>query len=118
MSYDIYLNDPDTDKVIIFDKKHNMTGGTYVLGGSNQAWLNITYNYSVYYYEHLGDKGIRSLYGMTGKESIPILKEVIKKLGTKTDKDYWKSTPGNAGFALQGLLTFAKLRPDGIFKGD
>lgn len=119
MSYDIYLSDPDTDEVIIFDAKHDIQGGTYALGGTNKAELNITYNYAEYYYKHLNSgKGIRSLYGMTGEKAIPILEDAIKKLGTKTDKDYWKSTSGNAGSALQGLLTFAKLRPDGIFKGD
>jgi len=119
MSYDIYLSDPDTGEVIIFDEKHTIKGGTYVLGGTNLACLNITYNYSEYYYKCLNsEKGIRSLYGMTGEEAIPILKVAIKTLSTKIDKDYWKSIPGNAGFALQGLLTFAKLRPDGIFKGD
>ena len=122
MSYDISLNDPDTDDVIIFDAKHNIKGGTYVLGGTNLACLNITYNYAEHYYEHLhagqGDKGLRGLYGMTGEKAIPILEEAIKKLGTTENKDYWKSTPGNAGSALLGLLTFAKLRPDGIFQGD
>ena len=119
MSYDISLNEPDTDDVIIFDEKHIIKGGTYALGGTKIACLNITYNYSEHYYKHLNQgKGIRSLYGMTGEEAIPILEEAIKILGTETDKDYWKSTPGNAGHALQGLLTFAKLRPDGIFQGD
>ena len=83
------------------------------------AWLSITYNYHKYYYDQIdSEKGIRFLYGKTGAEVIPILEEAIKELGTETDKDYWKTTPGNAGHALQGLLEFAKLRPDGIFDGD
>ena len=33
-------------------------------------------------------------------------------------QDYWKATEGNAKRALYGLLTFARLRPDGIWDGD
>lgn len=119
MSYDIYLGEPGSGDTIIFDESHDITGGTFALGGTDEAWLNITYNYAKFYYEHIDPKtGIRSLYGKTGKEVIPVLEKAIKALGTETDKDYWKATPGNAGAALQGLLIFAKARPDGIFNGD
>jgi len=119
MSYDIYLEEPGLGETIIFDELHNITGGTFVLGGTGEAWLNITYNYGKFYRNHIDPKdGIRSLYGKTGKEAIPILEKAIKGLGTERDEDYWKATPGNAGAALQGLLAFAKKRPDGIFNGD
>jgi len=119
MSYDISLKEPETKDTIIFDEPHGITGGTFVLGGTDEAWLNITYNYSKFYHLYIDkEDGIRSLYGKTGKEAIPILEKAIVKLGTERDEDYWKATPGNAGAALQGLLAFAKLRPDGIFNGD
>jgi len=119
MSYDIYLNEPDSGDTISFDEAHSMTGGTFALGGTTEAWLNITYNYGKFYYEQIdSEKGIRSLYGKTGKEAIQILEKAIKVLGTETNDDYWKATPGNAGAALKGLLGFAKTRPDGIFNGD
>ena len=51
MSYDITLNDPVSGAVIEFDKPHQMKGGTYQVGGSRDAWQNITYNYSQYYYD-------------------------------------------------------------------
>ena len=119
MSYDIYLEEPETRETITFDESHNITGGTFALGGTDEAWLNITYNYSKFYYSMIDkEKGIRWLYGKTGKECLPVLKAAVEKLGTKTSKDYWKATAGNAGAALLGLTAFCELRPDGIFDGD
>lgn len=118
MSYDIELKEPVSGETIIFDNLHDIKGGTYQLGGSSEAWLNITYNYGKHYYRLFGEKGIRTIYGMTGAESIPILKDVISKLGDDVHPDYWKPTEGNAKRALYGLLAFAQLRPDGIWDGD
>ena len=42
--------------------------------------------------------------------------EAVKKLGTTQDSDYWKPTPGNAGHALNILLTWAVDNPDAIFR--
>lgn len=119
MSYDIYLNEPNTDKPIVFDESHDITGGTYTVGGTDEAWLNITYNYSRFYYDTIDkEKGIRWLYGKTGKECLPVLRVAVEKLGTRKSKDYWKATKGNAGAALLGLIAFCEMRPDGIFDGD
>ena len=118
MSYDISLLNPITKEVIEFDFPHQIKGGTYAIGGTSQAWLNVTYNYSKFYYNVFGDKGIRTIYGMTGAESIPVLKEAISKLGDDTNPDYWKPTEGNAKGPLLGLLAFAQMRPDGIWYGD
>lgn len=118
MSYNINLREPVTEDTIVFDKKHQIIGGTYAIGGTSEAWLNITYNYSDYFYKILGEKGIRTIYGMTGAESIPILKDAISKLKDDVDPDYWKATEGNAKKALCGLLAFAQMRPDGIWDGD
>jgi hypothetical protein len=134
MSYDIYLKDPVTKDVIQFDEPHHMRGGTYCLGGTTEAHLNVTYNYGEHYRRVFGDSevqlsnfdtvfgggetGIRKLYGMSGADSIPILKEAISKLGDDVDDDYWKPTEGNAKRALLQLLSLAKMRPDGIWDGD
>ena len=72
MSYDITLNDPVTKEPIQLDAPHQMQGGTYAVGGTTEAWLNITWNYNDWYY-HAGvfastrevSKGIRTIYGMT-----------------------------------------------------
>ena len=118
MSYDIYLNDRVTGQPLLLDEPHQMRGGTYYLGDTRECWLNITYNYFKYYYEVFGEKGIRAIYGLTGAESIPLLKEAISKLGDETSYDYWGATPGNAKRPLCQLLAFALLRPDGAWDGD
>jgi len=118
MSYDIYLCEPEGG-TIDFDEPHIMAGGTYALGGTQEAWLNVTYNYSPHYYRVVDpDKGIRVLYGMTGAESLPLLEKAIAALGDDTSDDYWEPTEGNAKRALRHLAAFAQMRPDGIWKGD
>jgi len=48
MSYDIYLNDADGETLNL-PSRHVLKGGTYALGGTSQAWLNITYNYAPFF---------------------------------------------------------------------
>ncbi len=139
MSYDIELMNPVTHETIMIDKPHIMSGGTYVVGGTTEAWLNITCNYAYWYYKsgvfNRGDKseGIRTIYGMSGAESIPVLKQAIRVL-ENMDEDiapekrkqceeqgatgYWLPTRENAIKPLYQLLAFAQMRPDGIWKGD
>lgn len=117
MSYDIYLVDRD-NKTIHLQENHDVAGGTLAVGGTTECWINITYNYSKFFYQALGEKGIRSLYGKTGLETIPILKEAISKLGDDITSNYWDATEGNAKEALKGVLQLAELAPYGIWKGD
>ena len=119
MSYDIRLKEPVTKETILFKQKHHVTGGMYCIGGTQEAWLNVTWNYApifrrVIHYK----KGIRAIYGMTGAESIPILKSAIDSLKNDETNNYFDPTEGNARKALCGLLAFAQMRPDGIWDGD
>lgn len=119
MSYDVELLDPVTKTRIEFDAKHEIRGGTYLMGGCSEAWLNVTYNYASHFYRLIdAEKGLRGLYGMTGAESVNVLKNAIAQLGDDVDPDYWKPTEGNAKRALCGLLAFAQMRPDGVWNGD
>lgn len=118
MSYDISLNDPVTREVLQLDEPHQMKGGTYALGGTTEASLNVTYNYSEHFYRVFGESGIRSLYGKTGAESLSILARAIAMLGDDVDDDYWAATEGNAKRALSQLAALATLRPDGVWDGD
>ena len=120
MSYDIALNDHVTGDIIELSEPHFMQGGTYAVGGTTEFWLNITYNYGKFYRQDnvFGKNGIRTIYGMSGAESIPVLEKAISALGDETDDDYWTATEGNAKRPLLQLLAMAKMRPDGIWNGD
>lgn len=140
MSYDISLVDPVTKETLQMDSPHQMKGGTFALGGTTEMWMNVTYNYARWYYKDGvfpfkdGEKqGIRAIYGMSGAESIPILKDAIhvleglseeisdderKKCEEQGATGYWLPTRTNAIKPLYSLLAFAQLRPDGVWEGD
>ena len=118
MSYDIELVDPITKKVLELDSPHHMRGGTYAVGGTTEASLNVTYNYGKHFYRVLGTGGIRSLYGMMAARSIPILEAAIANLGDDVSEDYWEPTEGNAKRSLVQLLALAHMRPEGVWDGD
>lgn len=136
MSYDISLTDPVTGQTLELDTPHQMKGGTYAVGGTTEAHLNVTWNYARHYDRvfksvpllpgvdphHANNSGtvggIRSIYGLTGAESIPVLKQAIDQLGDDTHYDYWEPTEGNAKRALAQLLALAQMRPDGVWNGD
>ena len=140
MSYDISLRDPVTKEIVHFDSPHQMTGGAFAVGGTTEAWLNITYNYAKWYridgvFLDKGEdhNGIRSIYGLSGAESIPILQHAIqalesmdKNITEEEIKDfenrgvtgYWIPTRENAIKPLYQLLAMAKMRPDAIWDGD
>ena len=113
LSYDIYLKEKVSGETIQLPIKHVMTGGTYIAdydektgqftpAAITDAWLNITYNYSHYYYEAAeGDErfygedsdggyanlGIRGIYGKTGAETISMLKGMAERIETKYKHD-------------------------------
>lgn len=140
MSYDIYLKDPVTGDPLELEAAHHMRGGTYAMSGTTEAWLNITYNYADWYYRpgvfartRKASKGIRTIYGMTGAESIPVLRKAIRKLESMTEDisveerreyeeqgvtGYWMPTRENAIRPLYQLLALAQMRPDGVWDGD
>jgi hypothetical protein len=116
MSYDVELVHPISGKVLELDSPHFMKGGTYAVGGTHEATLNITYNYSKHFVRIFGNKGIHTINGMTGVDSIPVLSNAINKLGDDVSDDYWAATEGNAKNSLVQLLTLVKMRPDGIWR--
>lgn len=140
MSYDIYLRDRVTKETVHFDTPHQMAGGTYAVGGTTEARLNVTYNYAQWYYKDgvfpnngKDNSGIRSIYGLSGADSIPVLEHAIKALEGMTEdlsdkeiqeyKDggaggYWTPTRANAIRPLYQLLAMAKMRPDAEWDGD
>ena len=122
MSYDLYLRDPVTRKQLEVPA-HMMYGGNIrceEIGGrlvpttTTEAYLNITYNYSSYYYDafpgaednreqYKKDRekygiteiqgGIRSLNGLTGLQAVPVLEEMIRRIERKyRDLEGWIDT--------------------------
>lgn len=142
MSYDLRLINPETGEAVKFANKHNLRGGIYVVGGDDRACLNVTYNYGRHYARvfpvlhearplapdwlkgSLKDRpidGLRTIYGLTGLESIPVLVAACAQLGDDTDPDYWKPTEGNAKAALVNLIALAAMSRDamtGVWTGD
>lgn len=118
MSYNIELTDPHTGECIELSEPHQMIGTTYQVGGTKYACLGVTYNYALHFNRVLGTEGIRLIYGMTGKDSIPFLESAILCLKNDVCEDYWAPTEGNAKRALQNLVALAKLAPHGVWKGD
>ena len=118
MSYDIDLVHPVTKQTLLLDEPHFMRGGAYCPSGTRECSLNITYNYGNIFRSVMGEAGIRSIYGMTGAESVPVLQDAISKLDDDVSDDYWEATQGNAKSALCGLLALARMRPDGVWDGD
>lgn len=113
MNYDISLCDPVTHETLEADSAHFIAGGTRAIGGTTELWLNITGNYGKFYRRDdvLGSKGIRSIYGKTGAESIPMLEKAISALGDDVDdSDYWNATEGNVLHQLN-ILQMLSDRP-------
>lgn len=112
MSYDVDLIDQDGQLVQV--EHHEADGGTYVVGGTNDASLNITYNYGSIYslvdpdYEGLAEQ----LDGKSALQTTAWLERMVAALGTHQYRDYWAPTPGNAGHALNILLGWAREHPD------
>ena len=104
MSYWVYLT---YDNGTVPVEPHS-EGGTYAMGGTSKAEINVTYNYSRVYPEYFS---LRDLDGKTAAETELILAKAVDELGTERDEDYWNPTPGNAGYALNILLGWARQHP-------
>lgn len=134
MGYDVKLVHPVTGLVLQLDQPHHMRGGTYAVGGTTDAALNITSNYGEILRRVLGggsaeltsfekmfgggETGIRLLYGKTAAETIPMLQAAIGHLGDDVNENYWTATEGNVKSALLKVLALAQMRPDGVWAGD
>jgi hypothetical protein len=121
MSYDFWLEKNGKTCEV----PNHIEGGTYAIGGTTEASLNVTYNYSCFYYWFLDkEQGLKWLVGKKAKDTIVRLDKAVHILteeagfgGNVYEKDYWACTPGNAGHALKILLSWAKLHPEAIWCG-
>jgi len=118
MSRWVYLRDRVTNDPVVVPI--HSEGGTFVLGGTTTAELNITYNYGIHFRTAVAPDhgiGLQALDGLSGKAAIPILRAAIEKLGgDHPDPDYWKPTPGNAAHALNIMLEWSEAKPEGVWE--
>lgn len=117
MSYDLNYKDKNGNLFELGEITEE--GGTYAKENTLTK-LNITYNYSWYYYHFLDKtKGIRWLYKKKGKDCVERLKKAIKPFEKDLGyKDYWADTPGNCVKPLKILLNWCERFPEGVFDGD
>ena len=118
MSYDIYLKDENGNT---YETEPFFEGGIQLVRGCSETYLNITYNYSWYYYKYLDEKeGIRYLYGKRAEDCIGRLYNAINEFPdiAAYERDYWCPCPGNCSHALSILLSWCYKFPNGIFEGD
>ena len=116
MSWDIFLNCPHCGRSLPVE--NHTEGGTYAVGGTDAAILNVTYNYGKHFREGIGyTDGFREwLDGKRASEVAEQLTQAVAQLGTQVEDDYWQATAGNAGHALSILLGWARKHPDGVFE--
>jgi len=115
MSYWVTLYDENDAELTVFQSTQKREeGGTYVVDGTFDCTLNVTYNYGQHYRD-AADFSLKDLDGLIASDTIPVLEKLVEKLGTVTSHDYWEATPGNAGHAINILLGWAREHPDGTW---
>ena len=120
MSWDATLEDPLMGDAL--EVESHSDGGTYAVGGTTEATLNVTYNYGGHFRkawpESIDGSGalVRMLDSRTGKETYPLLAKAVATLGTDREDDYWAPTEGNAGYALAIMAGWSAQYPDGVWR--
>lgn len=116
MSYDVSIVDPVTGATLQSAHPHQLRGGTYCVGGTNELTLNITYNYSSHFYRVLGERGIWGLHNLPVEGTLDLLAKAVLQLDDDVHPDYWMATEGNARAALQNLLVLATMGLQGVWQ--
>ena len=113
MGWWVYLENAETGAVL--DVALHSEGGTRALGGTTEASVSVTWNYSPYFSLSFPG-GLRWMNDKAAADTIAHLESAVASLGTVQDADYWKATPGNAGYILSVLLGWAKQHPNGVWR--
>lgn len=120
MSYDAYFK--QNGKTVTLAAPHSLAGGTYVRGGTRDAWLNITYNYSPWFCEAWPPNGVNHLDGKTAAEVAAAIRAALPVVTASKLPErvcscdgimacYWAATRENAESALRDLLQLAEMAP-------
>lgn len=123
MSWWVHLVDADGETVE--SREPHSEGGSYVLGGTTECDLNVTYNYS----GHLAKYNVHpknDLHGRKGSETRTALETARRRLiadGIDEDHgvtegselgcgDYWHDCPANVARCVSTLMSWAHQHPD------
>ena len=113
MSWWVYLVDQTGEPVKV--ARHS-EGGTHTVGGTDQAELNVTYNYSGLLHQAFGMSFREALNGKKASEVLPQLRALSEAFPDAPEDDYWVATPGNVGHMLAILRSWAQQYPEGVFE--
>lgn len=114
MSYDINLVDKDTGEYLYTNDEHNLTGGTYAVGGTKELYLNITFNYYKIFKEY--NLYIPDLDNQLVADVLSNLCSTYAEMEGEPSDNYWEATEGNAKKALKNLIALCSLAPDARIK--
>ena len=111
----------------VVDVTTHQEGGVIAIGGSSEAAMHVTYNYSSEFcrawtlaggsFDGEGDGTLGEMIG--GKRAADVIEALTKAveiLGAERDPYYWAPTAGNAGYALSVLLGWALQHPNATFE--
>ncbi len=110
MSWWVGLEEFGTERIL--QVKSFEEGGTYCLGGSDLADLNVTYNYGGIYRRVIDEEnGLWTLNGLSAQAALDLLEPAIVQLDNSSsiwDNDYWAATDGNAKRPLVMLAEWCR----------
>lgn len=87
MSWDCELVN-EKGETLKLEKKHNLKGGTYAVGGTDDCWLNVTYNYGRYIRECPDfPDGLDSLQDKVAVDTVQMFDNAIEFLNKKYKKN-------------------------------
>jgi hypothetical protein len=110
MSYDISI--VKNGEVVKLPFKHNIKGGTFVSGGTDELWINVTYNYAPIL-EKVLPGGIKYLHGKNIRETYQPLVDAMCSLTSSLDStDYWECNENNVREALKNILMLSMVCDD------
>lgn len=113
MSYSVSIINPDTGAILEAPIPLDLRGANYVVGGTTELELTITYNYHEHLQTALGVLGLDGLDGLAAHETWTLILAGIAVLDNDVVDDYWAATEGNAKLALINLLIMACVSPEG-----
>lgn len=123
MSYDIRLVDKETGVELYSKHPHNFSGTTYCQNGTDELWINYSYNYREGFQRVFGESGIHFLEDKTSIKTWTKLMVGLKYLANNFDIEEhspnpWQPYPADVYDAILNILKLGMLAPKGVWKID